>query len=52
MKDKYDYVSGKSIDSEEELLVNFIKMLSKVLISTKSFQNTSKENQKFLLKAG
>ena len=23
MKDKYDYVSGKSIDSEEELLVNF-----------------------------
>ena len=23
MKDKYDYVSGKSIDSEEEFLVNF-----------------------------
>ena len=23
MKDKYDYVSGKSIDSEKEFLVNF-----------------------------
>ena len=23
MKDKYDYVSGKSTDSEEEFLVNF-----------------------------
>ena len=23
MKDKYDYVSGRSIDSEEEFLVNF-----------------------------
>ena len=23
MKDKYDYVSGKSIDSEEEYLINF-----------------------------
>ena len=39
MKEKYDYVSGKSIDSEEEFLVNFDQhTVSKVLISTNIFR--------------
>ena len=48
MKDKYDYVSGKSIDSEEEFLVNFDQHTeSKVLISTNIFRIRARRIRNF-----